>query len=288
MSAIYNPNLSVTVANAINEAYNDYLAWNNPNNDDCKFPYNINVPGFTLNQRITVNELGSLCPVPIGFTATGGSGDILPEPKNILIFRETQTSSEGFTDADWSMTPCFLPSNSKKQFGQAANGIYGFYTGSQLGTSLEGAVKQAVSELDPSLKLVIAGHSLGGAIATLAALEIAAAGWYDLGKIELYTYGSLHVGDSVFVSSFDQFSSGSGSNQIQGIFRVANLADWVPAFTGLVADTKGYKHVGLPCTFLWQTDGDWANHSLLHMYLKVVSDFSQVIRFGQRLYPLSC
>jgi len=283
MTTTYNPGVSVIMAKAINEAYNDYLAWDSPTNIHCKFPYNINVPGFKMKQRITVNEALIECPVPIGFTATGsfpGSQELV----NIMVFRGTQTTSEGFTDSGWSMTPCLLPSNGTQQFGRAASGIYGFYTGSQLGQSLEAAVEVAVVALDHSLKLVIAGHSLGGAIATLAALEtVASSDWYDNGQIELYTYGSLHVGDAQFVSSFDEFS-----NRILGIFRVANLADWVPSFTGLTADTKGYEHVGLPCTFLWQTWGDWANHSLVNMYLKVVTEFPQVIRFGHRHYPLSC
>src|SRR5262249_21498341 len=151
-------------------------------------------------QRITVNEAFSQCPVPIGFTATGGSGDILPAPKNIMVFRGTQTVRESFTDTSWGMTPCLFPSTSSRQFGNAAGGIYDFYTGGPA-PSLESAVQQAVSNLDQSLPLIIAGHSLGGAIATLAALEIAASGWYGPGKIQLYTYGSLHVGDSQFASS---------------------------------------------------------------------------------------
>jgi hypothetical protein len=99
---------------------------------------------------------------------------------------------------------------------------------------------------------------------------------------KVYTYGSMKVGDADFGAAVKQ----------QGIdvFRVVNLADWVPAFTGISADTPGYLPVGLECSFLWQTEdkpdgGDWANHSMKDVYLKTLTTYSNVIKFGPRSYP---
>ncbi len=52
-----------------------------------------------------------------------------------------------------------------------------------------------------------------------------------------------------------------------------------------LADAPGYVHVGLLASFLWQTDGDWANHSLADIYLNVVQNHPQVVKLGPRKYP---
>jgi hypothetical protein len=287
----YIPQLSVTLALAIMQAYEDYKKWDEQG-DSCDFPYTIKLPGFQFLERITQTQPDDTCTVPFGFTATGGSGDIFPEPINLLAFRGTRTTYEGISDLEWTPTQCVLPSSDGAPYGKAASGLYNFYigyydsNGDQL-NSLEQPILQAVGDFtNKNLPLVIAGHSLGGAVATLAALEIVAGGHYK-GNVSLYTYGSLHVGDSTFASFF---GSGSGGYNIPA-YRVANLADWVPSFLGGLPtgeDASGYEHVGLPCTFLWQTDGDWHNHSMEDIYLNTVQNYSQVIQFGQRTYPQSC
>jgi hypothetical protein len=78
-----------------------------------------------------------------------------------------------------------------------------------------------------------AGHSLGGALITLSALDAVANNWFEpqtFPETTVYTYGSLHVGDQDFATAFAQ--------QVPQAYRVANLADWVPSLVGLEADVQ--------------------------------------------------
>ncbi|OAL40282.1 hypothetical protein AYO20_00018 [Fonsecaea nubica] len=72
----------------------------------------------------------------------------------------------------------------------------------------------------PSYKIVATGHSLGGAVATLAAAELRESG-YD---IALYTYGSPMVGN-YFLATF--ITDQSGDN-----YRVTHAQDIVPKLPG--------------------------------------------------------
>lgn len=269
----YEPQMAVTLALAIREAYRKYL---NPS-------HVISLGHYQIKDSIYVYELEKGGDVFFGFTAEGSmSGN--PPYNNLVILRGTQTDEEAIEDLWWSFVPCILPSQGGKQYGKVASGLYSFYTGTDYGfvKSLADSFKDAVSNLNASRPdWYIAGHSLGGAMATLGALDAVVSNSYhnSLVRPKLYTYGSLYVGDEQFKTSF--------ANQgISQVYRVANLADWVPSFTGVDgSDTPGYVHVGLDCTYLWQTGGDWGNHSLEYNYLACVQNHSDVIKFGARKYP---
>lgn len=74
---------------------------------------------------------------------------------------------------------------------------------------------RSLIKANPTYKIVMTGHSLGGAIATIAALHYRSQGI----KVTLYTYGAPRVGD-VTVSNF---ISQQGNN-----FRVSHKEDPVP------------------------------------------------------------
>jgi predicted lipase len=268
----YDSYMAYVLALAVNEAYAKY---NDPT-------HVIKLGNYKVLDSIYVHEL-EVEKVFFGFTATGSYMPAMPST-NIVALRGTQSDDEALEDMDWSFTPCILPNDGGSQYGQAGAGVYNFYAGTDYGTvhSLSHSFKSAVSNLDGSITdWYIAGHSLGGAAATLGALDSVVSGSYNNGDVrpKLYTYGSLHVGDADFVASFPE----QGVNEV---YRVANLADWVPALTGLDGgDTPGYVHVGLECTFLWQKWGDWDNHSLQYTYLKTLKDYPEVIKFGPRQYP---
>jgi hypothetical protein len=78
----------------------------------------------------------------------------------------------------------------------------------------------------------LAGHSLGGALATMATAELANHGdaWIRDSIAACYTFGSPRVGDS----SFDQFVK-------VPLYRVTNGVDLVPAVPPALL---GYRHVG--------------------------------------------
>ena len=75
-------------------------------------------------------------------------------------------------------------------------------------------------------KLWLTGHSLGGALATLAAAHAGA----DVVQ-GLYTYGSPRVGDAVFASILPQ----------RGYLRLIHRDDWVPL---IPPEALGYVHGG--------------------------------------------
>src|SRR5262249_54870035 len=66
--------------------------------------------------------------------------------------------------------------------------------------------------------LTICGHSLGGALATLLALDVAAT--TPLTAPTVYTYASPRTGDALFVSTYNQV--------VPQTFRLANRLDLVP------------------------------------------------------------
>lgn len=84
---------------------------------------------------------------------------------------------------------------------------------------------------NPDYRVAVAGHSLGGALAILAAGDIRNQGdwWHD--NVELYSYGSPRVGDTATVRFLSQQSGKS--------YRVTAAQDPIPRlpFTSL-----GYQH----------------------------------------------
>jgi len=298
----YDNQMATILGEGVLQAYNYYQAWANSQSYQIKLgKYAIvdiisvfetfgasdvaktRVPA--LETHISAPKTGADAPevlseVPIGFTAYGSySGN--PPYSDLVILRGTQTSEEGFYDMDWSMKPCIL---NGRQYGRAATGVYNFYTKTGPFTnSLEQNMKIAVDRLAKRSyypRWYFAGHSLGGALITLSALDAVANNWFNaqtLPATTMYTYGSLHVGDQAFATAFTKV--------VPDAYRVANLADWVPSLVGLEADVQGYVHVGLPVTFLWQKDGDWANHNMKDTYLRTLTDFSRVLQCGERLYP---
>ncbi|MBZ5681038.1 MAG: lipase family protein [Acidobacteriia bacterium] len=72
--------------------------------------------------------------------------------------------------------------------------------------------------LKPVTSVTICGHSLGGALATLLALDVAANTKFK--NPTVYTYASPRTGDHLFVSTYNQV--------VPNTFRIANRVDLVP------------------------------------------------------------
>eukprot|EP00668_Euglena_longa_P012500 GGOE01014955.1.p1 GENE.GGOE01014955.1~~GGOE01014955.1.p1 ORF type:complete len:1132 (+),score=268.54 GGOE01014955.1:77-3472(+) len=97
---------------------------------------------------------------------------------------------------------------------------------------------EAVDE-SGTCKIYISGHSLGGAIATLAAYEVSRA--YPDHQVVLYTFGSPRVGNVEFCRYFDK--------QVPCMWRIENEKDVVPT---VPPTTAFYHHAGK----LVRIDGD--------------------------------
>ncbi|GMS80702.1 hypothetical protein PENTCL1PPCAC_2877, partial [Pristionchus entomophagus] len=57
----------------------------------------------------------------------------------------------------------------------------------------------------PGYDLWITGHSLGGAIASLASAHIVSFNWFDQNRITLYTFGQPRTGDQKYADVHDNF-----------------------------------------------------------------------------------
>ncbi|GLC42478.1 hypothetical protein PLESTB_001102700 [Pleodorina starrii] len=83
-------------------------------------------------------------------------------------------------------------------------------------------------------RVLVTGHSLGGALATLAAYELAERRTpaRAVQAISLYTYGAPRVGNKAFAEEFDRL--------VPDAWRVSNINDIIPSVPRLM----GYCHVG--------------------------------------------
>ncbi len=88
----------------------------------------------------------------------------------------------------------------------------------------------AAAKETPYKRILCTGHSLGGALATLCALDIQ----YNLPKKEVscYSYGSPKVGNNDFTTSYKK--------RVPNTYRFVNSADKVP-----LLPVGGYEHVGI-------------------------------------------
>ncbi len=177
--------------------------------------------------------------IPIGFIAQR-KGNIF------LIFRGTITDLEWFRNLRISLASYPLP-----DFGKVHDGFLQTYYLFRV------AIKETLDGIDPGSKLFIAGHSLGGALATIALPDIG--GRMNRKNIALYTYGSPRIGDNAFVTAFNhQYRDKS--------FRIVNTSDMVgliPPPIPVAGTISGYfSHVDTPIDFTIQEDDLVKNHDI--------------------------
>lgn len=149
-----------------------------------------------------------------------------PDPPVIVVaFRGTESARDAMTDAD-----------ARRVRGPFGGSVHrGFKRGlSVVWPAMIEHFEHAVAEHGAASTVLLTGHSLGAALATLAAAELAERGLKVSG---LYTFGSPRVGDWRFARALEGWL---GADRI---FRTVNNNDVVtrvpPWFTG-------YRHVGAP------------------------------------------
>lgn len=151
--------------------------------------------------------------VSIGLVCqANGTGDV------VVAIRGTEGIMEWIHDAEFLLVPCpFLPGAGKTEDGFTA--MYNSLT-----TDIppgSPSVADALATLpykQPATSLTICGHSLGGALVTLLALDVAAN--LKFPNPAVYSYASPRVGDPLFAATYNQVVTNS--------FRIANRLDVVP------------------------------------------------------------
>lgn len=150
------------------------------------------------------------------------------EKKAIIIaFRGTNMKSI----KNWSVNLAF-GKKSAAAVGASGKVHGGFLKGyGQMETELLKALKLARSQCR-KCKVYITGHSLGGALATIAAAKLVGKGHLSSSRVVLYTFGSPRVGDAKFATWF--------TKSIPQSFRVTHGYDIVPT---VPPASFGFKHV---------------------------------------------
>ena len=153
----------------------------------------------------------------------------------ILAFRGTQTGFEWIHNGEFLKTPFTFKDANGADFaaGQAESGFTSLYRGFTTGREA-GAPRlmPTLREIAQGKHLTITGHSLGAAVATLAAMEAAVSLKGAITGLSVLTFASPLVGDKTFAGLFDTL--------IPDSWRVANRPDIV---TYLPPPFVGYSHV---------------------------------------------
>ncbi|MEK4048258.1 lipase family protein [Paenibacillus sp. FSL H8-0048] len=131
--------------------------------------------------------------------------------------------------------------------------------------SARDAILSVLGTLSPEKTLYVTGHSLGGALATLCTLDIAANSAFTAPR--LYTYGSPRVGDPDFAKAFSRY--------VRSSYRYANLFDvttYVPPTVYKLPKQKTkyyYTHVHTLKTLSFQNGSPELNH-VIRSYFAVL------------------
>jgi triacylglycerol lipase len=184
--------------------------------------------GYTLVRTIQMTDfLGpKQSRVFYGYVAVGG------DPATAVVaLRGTGSTMEWWDDFHWDL----VPFTQVRDGGNVAKGFDDIYTSigtmapGRQGASAPGAAAAEVAQaatsglgadLDPvSLPLVVTGHSLGGALATLLVADLNAT---TALKPQAWTFASPRVGDAVFAARYGGLSTVS--------WRIYNQVDVVPHF----------------------------------------------------------
>jgi predicted lipase len=165
--------------------------------------------------------------VSIGLICQDQTGDVA------IAIRGTEGTLEWIHDAEFLSVPCPFLTGA----GHTEDGFTAMYESLRTGvTANSPTVVTALAKLPfprPVSSVTICGHSLGGALATLLALDVAANTVYK--NPVVYTFGSPRTGDSLFASTYDQV--------VKNSYRIANRLDIVPTLPPPV----DYEHVLNPC-----------------------------------------
>ncbi len=143
--------------------------------------------------------------------------------KYLVAFRGTQTDTEWILDFDWSRVPF-----SQDPQVEVASGFDRIYNGSDADgsglrtlPSMREQLREWLTQAQPT-DLIITGHSLGGAVASLFAYDLLQGGFpgVSIPSVAVVTYASPSVGTSSWQSAYNA--------KAPGTIRVYNTDDVVP------------------------------------------------------------
>lgn len=267
-ATVYDPNLPLFIKNYPAEGYqNSATVWN-------------------LNAVANVaaaNDAGNSTPGPLlgvnlVTTATDSGSSLLvavwtsyDNTTAYIAFRGTASISEAFADLTYDQVPftevtISPPAECGCQTGSQILIHDGFYS---IYTQVRDTIYNSLLSLPNSVKtLYISGHSLGGALANLLALDVGSnlARYQD---IRVYTYASPRVGNPAFAKTLSSLSN------ITQFYQIRNEDDVVPTFPLSVSPSQStdsvypnpwlYQDAGIPIYFR-DNRGSIVNNHILQGY----------------------
>jgi len=193
-----------------------------------------NMPaGYTLVRTIQMTDFfgPQQSRVFYGYVAVGGKPTTA-----VVALRGTESTMEWWDDFHWDLVPFTqIPDG-----GKVAQGFYDIYK--SIGT------------------LVVTGHSLGGALATLLVTELSAT--TEL-KPQAWTFASPRVGDAIFAARYGQLSTVS--------WRIYNQVDVVPYFPMDVSNSYQPVTTGYAINSLGKAKWSLSCAHSLNTYMHVLS-----------------
>lgn len=180
-------------------------------------------------------------PHPIQNASTDTQGAIASEPTHNEIYIVFRGSAQ---ERDWGTNFQFNQQVIQPEILAKQNQNYPYEAPSKSGAKMHSgftAAYQSVrsdihgylsGRLSDDATVIVTGHSLGGAIATLCAVDIQYNFGDRLQPIELYTFGAPKIGNAGFRTSFNE--------RVANSYRFVNGLDIVPA---LPRPWQGYNHI---------------------------------------------
>jgi len=217
-----------------------------------------NLPaGFTLERTIQMSDF-IIAPIGepklYGYLAHGG------EPiQQVIAIRGTATATE------WWDNLHFLPvsfDSTVEGGGNVAEGFYDIYkTLTTMDPAQQGAaVGGLFDKIDPNIPIIVTGHSLGAALATLLVADMSA---NTPLKPQAWTFASPKVGDANFAAAYGYHSTVS--------WRIYNVPDVIPRVPIDPFDSYQHVNAGYPIDSNGKTRWSLGCFHDLNTYISVLS-----------------
>jgi Lipase (class 3) len=224
--------------------------------------YDPNNIGYKVVSTIVGNDLATNMNPARGHRIVS-FGFILQAPNNdvVIVIRGTEGIWEWIHDCEFLPVRCPFLAGA----GRADDGFTAIYNSLRVATT-SARVVDALAALPfnhGSNSLTICGHSLGGALATLLALDVAANTKFK--NPTIYTYASPRTGDSLFVRTYNQV--------VPNTCRIANRVDLVPKLPlpPLYEHAAGLYELNpvklIPPTFLVKCEFACEHHMTSYLHL---------------------
>ncbi|MGG6237621.1 lipase family protein [Nodosilinea sp. AN01ver1] len=210
----------------------------------------------TLSSTEDVIRSGVTAAVRVGRRIEVFYGFLLEsDDDSILVFRGTQRTAEWVGNI-YAVQQPYLDPNTGESLGNIHTGFRRIAD-----SIINPLVVEAVRQIDPSKPCYVSGHSLGAALATVLALDIALAVPKLRSSLQVYVYASPRVGNPEFVRSYARLLPNS--------FRISNLADPIPTMPPTQLRAQ-FVHIGEEWAFLSQ-GGDILPNHIVDTYRRAVN-----------------